>query len=347
MEKTIGSLIIDLEGTVLSPEEREMLAHPLVGGVILFTRNYESREQLMSLCQAIRASRSLPLLIMVDQEGGRVQRFQRDFTRLPPMAVFGQHYDQDSVSACLAASDCGWLMATELLAAGVDLSLAPVLDLNKGLSSVIGDRAFHGDANAVIELTTAFIQGMHAAGMASTGKHFPGHGSVHLDTHKSITVDERPLKVIVEDDLRPFAGLIKNNISAIMAAHIIFPQVDNKPVGFSHVWLQEVLRTQLGFAGAIFSDDLKMEGANISTNYADRFDAALQAGCDFAMLCNHRPGVIQVLDNIDAAAYQVDKLKWGALQGDFSRVTSYQQQDRWQKARAFLLSETHERLTNQ
>ncbi len=334
MVNEIGCLIVDVAGKELLPEDREILAHPLIGGVILFARHYESREQLQNLIQSIRSSRTEPLLIMVDQEGGRVQRFIHEFTRLPAMGLLGKLYDKQADQACRLAQDCGWLMATELLSVRIDLSLAPVLDLHKGVNSMLGDRAFHSDPAIVMNLAKAFIQGMHEAGMAATGKHFPGHGSVAADSHLSIPIDERSVNEIEEDDMKPFVGLIKANIAAIMAAHIIFPKIDSLPVGFSRFWLTEILRNRLGFKGIIFSDDLNMEGANISTNYADRVSVAREAGIDFALLCNNRQGVIQVLDNLLITSHRLGKEKWGPLQGDFSRMKEpYQTHPRWNETR--------------
>jgi beta-N-acetylhexosaminidase len=339
MINPIGALIIDLQGKELTPEERELLAHPTVGGVILFTRNYESRSQLKQLCHSIRQTRTKPLLILVDQEGGRVQRFIPEFTRLPSMGYFGEAYDSNPSKALSMAKDCGWLMAAELLTVGVDLSLAPVLDLNKGISSVIGQRAFHANPQQVITLADGFIQGMKEAGMAATGKHFPGHGSVVLDSHVAIPIDDRSLEDIEREDLIPFKGLLERGITALMAAHIIFPKVDKLAVGYSHRWLQTVLREQLKFKGVIFSDDLNMEGANISSHYADRVQAARDAGCDFTLLCNNRAGVIQVLDQLLSDENQVSQTKWSVLQGNFSRVNeSYQQNQRWQRTRDLLLA---------
>lgn len=338
MTDEIGALIISVEDKELTREERELLAHPLVGGVILFARNYDTREQLKHLCQSIRSARKTPSLIMVDQEGGRVQRFIHEFTRLPYMATFGKIHDENPDKAHRLAKDCAWLMAVELLSVGVDLSLAPVLDLNKGMNSVIGNRAFHSHPDIVIRLANAFIQGMHEAGMASTGKHFPGHGSVTLDSHIAMPIDERPMNEIACDDMVAFAGMINAGISALMAAHIIFPKVDKHPVGFSRVWLQEILRTRLAFSGAILSDDLNMEGANISSNYADRVEVAREAGCDFALLCNNHRGVIQVLDNLSPTSHIVTKEKWHPLRGNFSRTeVSYKENIRWQEMHEFLL----------
>ena len=339
MTDTLGSLIIDLSSMELTPEEQELLAHPLVGGVVLFSRNYDSLMQLKSLCKHIRMARKKPLLIMVDQEGGRVQRFINEFTRIPYMSVFGDLYDENKQAACEAAQDCGWLMASELLAAGIDFSLAPVLDLNKGISSIIGQRAFHKDPHVVAQLAIAFIQGMREAGMAATGKHFPGHGSVSLDSHIAMPADERSLAEIEREDLKTFAELIPAGISAIMAAHIRFPNIDNFAVGFSRFWLQDILRSRLGFTGSILSDDLTMEGANISTDYSDRVIAAREAGCDFALLCNNRNGVIQVLDRLQHQAHQIGMEKWGALQGNFSRVKEpLEENSRWLKTHKQLLT---------
>lgn len=338
MSDKAGSFIIDIEDKFLSREEQEIIAHPIVGGVILFKRNYDSQEQLQDLCQQIRASRQSPLLIMADQEGGRVQRFINEFTRLPAMAIFGTMYDADPANACYFAKECGWLMAIELLSVGIDLSLAPVLDLYKEISSVIGDRAFHASPQAVIYLAKAFIEGMQEAGMASVGKHFPGHGSVNLDSHIAIPIDERPLTQIEGDDMVPFIGLIKSGISAIMAAHIVFPEIDKLPVGFSRIWLQDILRAKLKFTGTIVSDDLNMKGADISPNYTDRVAAARDAGCDFAILCNNRKGVIQVLDNLPYASYMVSKEKWNVLQGNYSNIKKpLNVNQRWQKIHEFLL----------
>lgn len=317
MPNTIGALVIDIEGTELTAEDREIIAHPLVGGLIFFARNYASRTQLTSLCQQIRSARKLPLLIMVDQEGGRVQRFINEFTRLPHMAEFGKLYANDPETACNQAKACGALMAKELVSTGVDLSLAPVLDLNKGVSSVIGERAFHADPRIVIELAKAFIAGMRDSGMAAVGKHFPGHGSVDLDSHVAMPIDTRPLAAIENDDLIAFTGLIQQDIPAIMAAHIVFPAIDSQAVGFSRRWLHDILRERLGFTGAVFSDDLNMEGANISSHYADRVIAAREAGCDFTLLCNNRHGVAQVLDTLSNDKHVIGPEKWCPLQAKF------------------------------
>ncbi len=311
---TLGSLIIDIEGAVLSPEERELLAYPLVGGLVLFARNYESRAQLRALCASIRAIRAQPLLILVDQEGGRVQRFQAEFTKLPALYKIGQLFNDDPVKALHLAHLVGWVMAAELLAAGLDLSLAPILDLYHPESKAIANRAFHTDPQVVIVLTRELIKGMNRAGMAACGKHFPGHGDILLDSHVAMPTDPRSLETLLNRDLKPFIALIQEDIPGIMAAHIIYEAVDSKPIGFSSVWLKDILRKQLGFKGLIFSDDLNMEGANVSDNYADRFQIARAAGCDFILLCNNRPGVIQILDNVRIKDHQVQN-QWQILRG--------------------------------
>ncbi len=305
----MGSLIIDLEGIIISPLERDFLLHPAVGGVILFARNYASRDQLKSLCNSIRMVRSAPILIMVDQEGGRVQRFVSEFTQISPMANFGKLYDVYPEQACFATRECGKVLAQELLSAGLDLTLAPVVDLRKNNHSVIGDRAFHANPIIVAQLAYSLILGMSIVGMAATAKHFPGHGSVTLDSHTSLPVDERLLHEVESEDLQPFIYLIQNNLQAIMTAHILFPNIDSQPVTFSHFWLQEILRKKMGFTGAIFSDDLNMAGANISLNYGDRVTASREAGCDFALLCNNPQGVAQALDQLNPKLYRSDRAR--------------------------------------
>ncbi len=290
---TRGPLMVDVGGLTLTAEDKEVLAHPDVGSVILFSRNVDTPTQIAELTAAMRAVRP-ELWIAVDQEGGRVQRFREGFTRLPPMRQFGHQYDQDPVAALAAAKACGELMAREVRAVGVDFSFAPVLDLDVGVSGVIGDRAFHTDPAAATALVRAFMQGMKTAGMMTIGKHFPGHGSVAADSHFALPVDDRSWAEIDAYDLQPFRALARE-LDGIMPAHVVYPQVDPLPAGFSSFWLKTVLREQLGFQGLIFSDDLCMEGAAGVGSMAERKALALEAGCDVVLICNNRDAVFGVL----------------------------------------------------
>ena len=302
-------LLLDVAGTQLSADDRRRLAHPLTGGVILFTRNWCDRAQLLELTSAIKAVRE-DLLICVDHEGGRVQRFRSDgFTQLPPMRALGALWMQDgkaglgsgAMAATNAATAAGYVLASELRACGVDFSFTPVLDLDWGGSSVIGDRAFHADPRVVAMLAKSLAHGLLQAGMAHCGKHFPGHGFVRADSHTDIPVDRRSLKAILQDDAAPYAWL-RSTLTAVMPAHVIYPKVDSRPAGFSRRWLQDILRTRLGFEGAIISDDLSMEGArHIDGHLASHTDAALaalQAGCDLVLLCNQSLGDGRAVDDL-------------------------------------------------
>lgn len=290
--------MVDLLGTTLSQEEKEILQHPLVGGVILFSRNFESAAQVAALCKDIHALRSPHLLISVDHEGGRVQRFRQDFTRLPPVAAIGKEYHQHPQQALQRAEQTGWLMAAELRAVGVDFSFAPVLDLDYGVSQVIGDRSFHRDPNVVIAIARAYIHGMKKAWMSAVGKHFPGHGAVEVDSHLGLPVDKRYFEDMLQADMLPFSQLCQKELAGIMPAHIVYEESDEMPAGFSRFWLQEILRERFGFQGAILSDDLSMEGAAIVGGPLERAEAALEAGCDMVLVCNNPGSVVEVIDGL-------------------------------------------------
>jgi len=271
-----------------------------VGGVILFGRNFQSPKQLLALTTEIRALRRPEPLIAVDHEGGRVQRFQEGFTRIPPMRLLGESWENDPPKAKALAEAVGYVMATELLAHGVDFSFAPVLDVDFGSSSVIGDRAFSEEPAVIAALAGAFVAGLTAGGTASVGKHFPGHGYVKADSHVDVPVDERELDEIEAADLLPYRELIKGGLSGIMPAHVIYPKVDRRPAGFSPVWLKDVLRGRLGFEGMIFSDDLSMEGASVAGGVVQRAEAALAAGCDMVLVCNAPQAASEVLKGLKA-----------------------------------------------
>ena len=289
-----GPIMVDIGGLTLTAEDREVLAHPQVGSVILFSRNVDTPAQIRALTDAMRAIKP-ELQIAVDQEGGRVQRFREGFTRLPAMRRFGEQYDVDPQAALIAAYECGALMANEVRAVGVDFSFAPILDLDAGISGVIGDRAFHSQPEPATALVRAFMRGMKASGMMTIGKHFPGHGSVAADSHLALPIDNRSWADIDAYDLKPFAALAAE-LDGIMPAHVVYPQVDPLPAGFSPFWLKTVLREQLGFRGLVFSDDLCMEGAVGIGDIGERVDVALAAGCDVALICNRRDEVLRVLN---------------------------------------------------
>ncbi len=293
----LGPVMLDVVGTTLSEDDLRRIRHPLTGGVILFARNYENRAQLAALCDAIHAARP-GVLIAVDHEGGRVQRFRSDgFTRLPAMRKLGELWDKDVLQACKAATALGYVLAAELRACGVDLSFTPVLDLDYGQSEVIGDRAFHRDPRVVTLLAKSINHGLLEAGMANCGKHFPGHGFVAADSHIAIPVDERDPKDILKYDAAPY-GWLGMSLSAVMPAHVIYPKFDKHPAGFSKKWLS-LLRKELGFEGVIFSDDLSMEGASVAGTVVQGAHAALKAGCDMVLVCNSPDKADQLLDGLD------------------------------------------------
>ncbi len=292
----LGPLMIDIEGTALSADDREVLSHPLVCGVILFARNYLDPAQLAALTAEIHALRTPRLLIAVDQEGGRVQRFRHGFVELPALARIGECYDRDPAAGLALAADCAWLMAMELRAVGVDFSFAPVLDLRSALSSVIGDRALHAAPAIVARLAQRYVASLHECGMAAVGKHFPGHGSVAADSHVELPVDTRDYYDLAASDLAPFRALIAAGIEGIMCAHVVYPRIDQRVAGFSPVWIGEILRREFAFSGVVFSDDLSMAGADGVGTPADRARQALAAGCDVLLVCNQRSAVLAMID---------------------------------------------------
>ena len=317
-------LIIDVAGLRLNQQDRRRLSHPLTGGLILFARNWESREQLGALCAEIKALRA-DLLICVDHEGGRVQRFRTDgFTHLPPMRALGQQWLHDPMGATNAATGCGYVLGAELRSCGVDLSFTPVLDLDWGDNGVIGDRAFARDPRVVALLAKSLMHGLLQSGMANCGKHFPGHGFVKADSHTAIPVDSRSLKKILADDAAPYEWL-NTTLASVMPAHVIYPKVDARPAGFSEKWLTYILRGQLGFGGAIFSDDLSMRAARLidgkEVSYTDAAIAALNAGCDLALLCNQSAeGGGKVVDDwLEGMAEALLKGRWEALEASDTR----------------------------
>jgi len=281
-----GPAFVGIEGAALTAADRERLVHPIVGGVILFARNFETCAQLRELTASIRSLRKPAPLIAVDHEGGRVQRFRDGFTPIPPMRTLGEMWDRDVAGAAREATRLGRTLASELAGHGVDFSFTPVLDVDHGPSTVIGDRAFHGNPNAVAHLAAALHRGLRAGGMAAVGKHFPGHGFVAADSHTEMPVDPRPLADIAAADLVPFAALIQCGLEAIMPAHVVYPAVDEAPAGYSRKWLQDVLRKRLGFDGLIFSDDLGMAAALGAGDIVARAQASLAAGCDMVLACN-------------------------------------------------------------
>lgn len=311
---TLGPLMVDIEGTQLSAEEREMLCHPLVGSVILFTRNYVDPEQLTALVADIHALRSPALVVAVDHEGGRVQRFRQGFSILPAARRIGLAYDAQAQAGLALARDMGWLMAAELRACGVDLSFAPCVDLDYGVSEVIGERAFHRDAQVVGELAVAYQRGMREAGMVATAKHFPGHGAVVADSHHAQPVDRRSLQDL-EEDIAPYRVLIANGLAGVMVAHVQYPQIDSWPASASVRWIRDVLRGDLRFQGAVFADDLSMKGAEAAGDIEQRASRALEAGCDVLPVCNHRPSVQRLLDHWRAPADAASSLRRVRLRG--------------------------------
>jgi beta-N-acetylhexosaminidase len=338
--------MISLRGKGLDADEREWLESPLVGGVILFTRNFESVEQLTRLVAEIHAVRQPPLLVTVDQEGGRVQRFREPFFRLPPFRALGRLYDEERELALRTAGACGWLMAAELRAVGIDMSFSPCVDLDRGLADVIGDRALHSEAAVVSALARRFAAGARKAGMAITAKHFPTHAGAHSDSHTEFAVDKRELADL-DEDLKPYRDLIANKLAAVMVAHVSFPAVDSRPASMSSWWISGYLRRELEFKGAVVSDDMSMTGASVVGSSAERVRLALEAGCDLVLLCNAPEQVPGVLDSLKGYVNPIAQLRLTRLhgRGDTNWESLHASAD-WQKASALVASlHTRPKLT--
>src|SRR5882672_1760632 len=294
---SLGPLMIDIRGYELDAADRELLRHPSVGGVILFSRNYSSPEQVERLVSELHALRDPPLIVTVDHEGGRVQRFRKSFSALPPARFLGHQYDLNAETGIELARLCGWVLAAELRAVGIDLSFAPVVDLDYAVSEIIGDRALHRDPQVVASLALAIMSGMREAGMGSVAKHFPGHGAVVADSHVAVPVDRREL-IDLDAELLPYRRLIANGVSAVMAAHVVFPAVDPLPASLSRRWIAQILRGEIGFHGVVFADDLSMAGAAVVGDMLERARLALAAGCDVLPVCNDRPAAVKLLDEL-------------------------------------------------
>ncbi|MFZ9610509.1 MAG: beta-N-acetylhexosaminidase [Methylococcales bacterium] len=319
----IGPVMLDVVGLSLTQVEQEKINHPNTGAVILFSRNYETPAQISQLIDSIRAARKGDILIAVDQEGGRVQRFQTGFTRLPPASYYAE--------MPLLAESAGWLMATELLSVGVDFSFAPVLDIDCGISQIIGDRSFSTDPDLATKLASLFRKGMHNAGMAATGKHFPGHGSVALDSHLTLPIDDRDLDIIRGKDFLPFIQLIKEGLEGIMPAHVLYPSIDPNPAGFSPFWIQQILRKELKFNGTVFSDDLSMAGAASAGDYPERARLAQEAGCDMLLVCNNPVAAEEVLDSLPITQDPLREQRLRRMQGNLCKSFPYKNTEKWQK----------------
>jgi len=337
---TLGPVMLDIAGTALDDDDRKRLCHPQVGGVILFSRNYQNPAQLAQLCQEVHALRDPRLVVAVDHEGGRVQRFREGFQAIPAMGHLGDLYNDEPQQAIRCAETFAWVMASELLDYGIDLSFAPVLDIANPISSVIGDRAFHRNPETICHLANAWVRGMRHAGMEAVGKHFPGHGSVEGDSHHVMPFDRRSFAEIEALDLIPFRRVIATHLAGIMMAHVIYDHVDQHAAGYSRYWIETVLRGQLEFEGIVFSDDLSMSGAESVGGYPERARASLDAGCDILLVCNNPEGADEVLDSLAGYTNPTTQLRMVRLHGQPSAVDLLQSQA-WQSACEELHSFNH------
>lgn len=330
---SLGPVMLDIEGLSLSPADRDLLREPAVGGVILFTRNFESVDQVTDLVSEIRALRSPPLLVAVDHEGGRVQRFRDGFTVMPPMRHIGRRYDDDPDAGLEAARQAGWLIASELRAAGIDLCFAPCVDIDWGVSEIIGNRAFHRKAEVVGDLASAFSRGLRSAGMAAVAKHFPGHGAVVADSHLRLPTDRRDYGMLLED-MRPYERLINTGVIAgVMLAHIVYQQIDDAPAGFSPYWIQRELRDRLGFGGAVFCDDLSMKATEGYGSMGDRGKLALESGCDMILVCNDRDAAQRAVAALNDYSNPLSLVRLARLHGTGTPLReSLLASEEWQQA---------------
>lgn len=330
---SLGPVMLDIDGLALSPADRDLLREPAVGGVILFARNFESVDQVTDLVSEIRALRSPPLLVAVDHEGGRVQRFRDGFTVMPPMRHIGREYDRDREAGLAVARQAGWLIASELRAAGIDLCFAPCVDLDWGISDIIGNRSFHRKPDAVSELAEAFARGLRSAGMAAVAKHFPGHGAVVADSHVRLPVDRRDYGLIL-DDMRPYERMMNTGVVAgVMLAHIVYREIDNMPAGFSEYWIQRELRSRLGFGGAVFCDDLSMKATASYGSMAKRARLSLDAGCDMILVCNDRDASHQAVDALNDYSNPLSLVRLARLHGTGQMLReSLLASEEWQEA---------------
>ncbi len=329
--------MLDIEGLALTPADRDLLREPAVGGVVLFSRNYSSADQLIDLVADIRALRSPPLLVAVDHEGGRVQRFRDGFTEIPPMRLIGGEYRRDPDAGIALARRAGWLIASELRSVGIDLCFAPCVDLDWGVSDVIGDRSFARRPDVVADLAASFARGLRSAGMAAVAKHFPGHGAVAADSHMSLPVDRRDYGDVL-DDMRPYERLASSSlIAGVMTAHIVYPEIDELPASFSEFWLQRELRSRLGFDGAVFSDDLSMKATRDYGSIPERARRALAAGCDMVLICNDRPRAERAVAALADYSNPLSLVRLARLHGTGHRLReTLLASDEWREANAEL-----------